>query len=32
LFHLADMSDEQFAADARLVEQDLEALKRLLET
>ena len=31
LFHLADMTDEQFAADAALVEQDLQRLKRLLE-
>ena len=32
LFRLANMSDEQFAADAALVEQDLATLKRLLES
>lgn len=31
LFRLADMSDDQYAADARLVERDLQTLKRLLE-
>lgn len=31
LFRLASMSDEQYAADAALVERDLATLKRLLE-
>jgi len=31
LFRLPDMSDEQYAEDARLVERDLETLKTVLE-
>jgi len=31
LFQASGVSDEAFAADARLVEQDLQSLKRLLE-
>jgi hypothetical protein len=31
LFRRPEMSDEDFAADARAVERDLEALKRLVE-
>ncbi|AFL52751.1 hypothetical protein ABIE78_001360 [Sinorhizobium fredii] len=32
LLRQADMSDEQFAADAACVEKDLAALKAMLET
>lgn len=32
LFQQPGMTDEQFAADARLVEQDLATLKKVLET
>jgi hypothetical protein len=31
LFQLPEMSDEQFAEDARMVERDLRALKTVLE-
>jgi len=31
LFQLPDMTDEQFAADSHLVDQDLHRLKRILE-
>lgn len=32
LFHTANLSDAQFASDAKLVKNDLRTLKRLLET
>lgn len=32
LFRLPDLSDERFAEDAGLVQQDLDTLKRILET
>jgi hypothetical protein len=32
LFHLPEMSDEQFEADAILVRQDLDTLKEILES